>query len=30
MTVVLNLIEAEHEEYYGCEYMDYYETEGFF
>ena len=29
MTVVLNLIEAEHEEYYGCEYMDYYETDGF-
>jgi hypothetical protein len=23
MTVVLNLIEREHEEYYGCEYMDY-------
>jgi hypothetical protein len=29
MTVVLNLIEAEHEEYYGCEYMDYYESESF-
>jgi hypothetical protein len=29
MTVILNLIEAEHEDYYGCEYMDYYETEGF-
>ena len=23
MTVVLNLIEREHKEYYGCEYMDY-------
>lgn len=29
MTVVLNLIEAEHEEYYGCEYIDYYESESF-
>ena len=29
MTVVLNLIEAEHEEYYSCEYMDYYESESF-
>ena len=29
MTVVLNLIEAEHEEYYGCEYMDYYKSESF-
>jgi hypothetical protein len=29
MTVVLNLIEAEHEDYYGCEHMDYYEMEGF-
>lgn len=29
MTVVLNLIEAEHQEYYGCEYMDYYESESF-
>ena len=29
MTVVLNLIEAEHQDYYGCEHMDYYESEGF-
>jgi hypothetical protein len=29
MTVILNLIEAEHQDYYGCEYMDYYESEGF-
>lgn len=27
MTVVLNLIELEHEEFYGCEYIDYYSTD---